>query len=129
MKHFYLIIISIFTLVSCNDISQKPNEEVMKNCLSDYFSEKIKIISYQQVDGLQKEKDGVKYYEGYFNAEIKFISNYEDFKVGDEYKILKGVLLFIKSERGWNCQEFDFSNSEFIILNKFEKSRDIIKSE
>ena len=92
----------------------------MKNCLSDYFSNKIKINSYQHLDGLLKEKDGVKYYEGYFNAEIKFISNYSEYQAGDEYKILTGVLQFIKTENGWNCQEFDFTNSELIKLNKFE---------
>lgn len=121
MKYFYLIILSSFTLFSCkNEFSQSPNEEVMKNCLSNYFSDKIKINSYQHLDGLQKESDGVKYYESYFNAEIKFISNYENFRAGDEYKVLKGVLSFMKTEKGWNCQEFDFSKSELIKINKFE---------
>ena len=47
MKYFYLIIISIFTLLSCkNEFSQSPNEEVMKNCLSNYYSDKIKVNSY-----------------------------------------------------------------------------------
>lgn len=125
MKYFYLITLSIFTLFSCkNEFSQSPNEEAMKKCLSNYFSDKIKIGSYQHLDGLQKERDGVKYYESYFNAEIKFISNYEDFRAGDEYKVLKGVLLFMKTEKGWNCQEFDFSKSELIKINKFETNQE-----
>lgn len=125
MKYFYLIILSVFTLFSCkNEFLQNPNEEEMKNCLSNYFSDKIKINSYQHLDGLQKESDGVKYYESYFNAEIKFISNYEDFRAGDEYKVLKGVSLFMKTEKGWNCQEFDFSKSELIKINKFETTQE-----
>ena len=92
MKYF-LILLSFFTLINCNnEHSKKPDENVIKECLSNYFSNKIKINSYQHIDGLPKEKDGVKYYEGYFNAEINFISNYENFKAGDEYKIIKGVL-------------------------------------
>lgn len=125
MKYFYLIILSVFTFLSCkNEYSQNPDNEKMRNCLSNYFSNKIKINSYQHLDGLQKEIDGVKYYESYFNAEIKFISNYEDFRAGDEYKVLKGVLLFMKTEKGWNCQEFDFSKSELIKINKFETTHE-----
>ncbi|MEG2077859.1 hypothetical protein [Chryseobacterium sp.] len=120
MKYF-LILLSFFTLINCNnEHSKKPDENVIKECLSNYFSNKIKINSYQHIDGLPKEKDGVKYYEGYFNAEINFISNYENFKAGDEYKIIKGVLHFMKTENGWNCQEFDFTGSQFIKLNKFD---------
>lgn len=129
MKHFYLIIISVFTILSCkNEFSKSPDEDVMKNCLSNYFSDKIKINSYQHLDGLLKESDGVKYYESYFNAEVKFISNFEDFRAGDEYKVLKGVLLFMKTEKGWNCQEFDFSKSELIKINKFETSQESFES-
>ena len=118
----YLItFLSICIVLSCkNELAKKPNEETIKECLSNHFSDKIKISSYQHIDGLPQEKDRVQYYEGYFNAEIKFISNYEDFKAGDEYKIIKGVLHFMKTENGWNCQEFDFTGSQFIKLNNFD---------
>ncbi len=46
------------------------------------------IESYAQQDGLSREKDGIKYYEGYFNAEFKFVANHSNFQPGKRYKIV-----------------------------------------
>lgn len=130
MKNTLLLtlFISFLFFNSCKESIDKPSDQSMKECLANHIENKIVIKNYQQIDGLSSEKDGVKYYEGYFNAEFTFISNYENFAAGDEYKIIKGVLKFIKTENGWNCMSFDFSNAELIQLNKFKKSENEVSN-
>ncbi len=102
-------------LVSCQSGADKPSEEKMKSCLTNELSNKAIVESFEQQDGLASEKDGVKYYEGYFNAEIKFISNYNNtYKAGERYKVVKGTISFMRTEKGWNCQSFDMSAATLI---------------
>lgn len=123
MKFFVLFAFSLLALSGCKNgfSSNTPEDNAMKKCLSSYFDDKIKISAYEHKDGLEKEKDGVKYYESYFNAEIKFIANYQHYNAGDEYKIVNGVSSFIKTEKGWNCLELDFSKCQLIKLNDVGK--------
>lgn len=117
-------IISIALIVCCISLSckeskiDKPNDAQMSECLGNELANKAIINSYQQQDGLTREKDGVKYYEGYFNAEIKFIANYSGFKVGERYKIINGTVSFMKTENGWNCQSFDMSAANLVKIKE-----------
>jgi hypothetical protein len=38
--------------------------------------------------------------------------------VGDEYKLVKVSVQLMKTENGWNCQQYDWSSSKLIKLNK-----------
>ncbi len=123
---FFLFTLSF--LCSCNIFSDKPSTEKMKVCLTNELSSKAIVVEFDQQDGLAREKDGVKYYEGYFNAEIKFITNYGFYHAGESYKIIKGTLLFMKTEKGWNCQQFNFKSSNFVKINEGEMSTNNINS-
>jgi len=122
MKHiniFNFVLAICFTFLGCTSSkSDKPSNEKMKDCLSNELLNKAIIEGYDQQDGLTREKDGVKYYEGYFNAEIKFIANTDAYKAGDRYKIIKGTLSFMKTENGWNCQQFDFSSANLVKIKE-----------
>jgi hypothetical protein len=124
MKYKLLLLINITFLLSCNLLYDKPSNEKMKECLSNELLNKAIVEGFDQQDGLTREKDGVKYYEGYFNAEIKFIANTSSFSVGERYKIIKGTLSFMKTEKGWNCQQFDFSSSNFVKINDINAKAD-----
>jgi len=112
------MVLSIFILSCTNFLKDKPSYDKMKECLADELANKAIVNSYEQQDGLTREKDGVKYYEGYFNAEIKFIANYGKFKAGEQYKIIKGTVSFMKTENGWNCQTFDISSANLIKIKE-----------
>ena len=98
----FIVTFNVFVFQSCKN-EDRPSEEKMSECLADELQNKAKILSYKLQDGLTKEKDGVKYYDGYFNAEVKFIANYNEYVAGDQYKIIKGAISFIKTDNGWNC--------------------------
>jgi hypothetical protein len=120
---FYMLI------CSCNFLSKdKPTDDKMKECLGNELANKAIIVSYEQQDGLTREKDGVKYYEGYFNAEIKFIANSANYKAGEQYKIIKGTISFMKTENGWNCQSFDMSASNLVKIKEQGESSDHINA-
>jgi hypothetical protein len=110
-------IVSIF-FISCNNENEKPSIEVMKECLINELGSSVKIIGYEHQDGVVKIIDGVKLYDAFFNAEVKFLSNVGDFHVGDEYKLVKVSVQLMKTENGWNCQQYDWSSSKLIKLNK-----------
>jgi len=114
MKLLNLLFVLVIFLLSCNFISDKPSTENLKECLLNELSNKAIMEEFDQQDGLVREKDGVKYYECYFNAEIKFIANKDFYSAGERYKIINGTLSFMKTERGWNCQDFDWSSSNFV---------------
>ena len=105
-------------LLSCNSVSDKPSAEKLKECLSNELANKAVIEEFDQQDGLVREKDGVKYYECYFNAEVKFITNTDSYNAGERYKIIHGTLSFMKTERGWNCQEFNWGSSNFVKIKE-----------
>jgi len=116
-------------ICSCNFFSKdKPTDDKMKECLGNELANKAIIESYEQQDGLTREKDGVKYYEGYFNAEIKFIANSANYKAGEQYKIIKGTISFMKTENGWNCQSFDMSASNLVKIKEQGESSEHINA-
>jgi hypothetical protein len=116
--------------ISCNNlVKQKPTKNEIMQCVSREFTHKVIIENLEQQDGLSREKDGVKYYEGYFNAEIKFIANSGKFKAGEKYKILKGVVSFMKTENGWNCQSFEMSASNLVKINAEDESSGQIQAD
>jgi len=132
MKRIFFVytLASLFCLVSCNNSSiDKPSDDKMRECLGNELANKVIIESYIQEDGLTREKDGVKYYEGYFNADIKFIANYNNFKVGEQYKIIKGTVAFMKTENGWNCQSFDMSAANLVKIKVQGENSDHINSD
>jgi hypothetical protein len=105
-------------LTACTN-SDKPTLDRMKECLSSELANKAIVLTLEQQDGLKSQKDGVNYYEGYFNAEIKFIANYLNlYKAGEKYKIIKGTLSFMKTENGWNCQSFDMSSANLVKIKE-----------
>jgi len=112
---FFVLFSGVF-LFSCSN--NKPGDEKMRACLSKELSNKAIVVSFDQQDGLAREKDGIKYYEGYFNAEIKFIANLNQFKAGDKYKIIRGTVSFMKTENGWNCQSFDLSAANLVKIKE-----------
>lgn len=110
-----LVLIFCSFLFSCQSKLDKPYDEKMKSCLTNELANKAIVVKYEQQDGLSSEKDGIKYYVGYFNAEIKFVANYNNlYTAGQKYKIVKGIISFMKTENGWNCQSFDLSASTLI---------------
>jgi hypothetical protein len=115
---YFILLISINIFFSCN-LKDKPSDLKMKEGLTNELSNKAIVVKFEQQDGLFSEKDGVKYYEGYFNAEIKFIANYSvNYRVGERYKIIKGTLAFMKTENGWNCQSFDISAANLVKIKE-----------
>lgn len=116
-------------LCACNALSnEQPSQDKMKECLGNELANKAIIESYEQQDGLKREKDGVKYYEGYFNAEIKFIANYNNYKAGEQYKIIKGTVSFMKTDNGWNCQGFDMSAAKLVEIKQQAESAESPKA-
>lgn len=116
-----LLIITTIIFTSCNTENKvdKPSVEVMKECLTNELGASVKILGYEHQDGINKEIDGVKFYDAYFNAEVKFLSNIgRTFEVGDEYKLVKVAVQLMKTEKGWNCQEYDWSNVILVKINK-----------
>ena len=111
----------LFILSACKT-NNSPSTEKMKECLSNELANKAVIMSYEQQDGLTKIKDGVKYYEGYFNAEVKFIANTASFNAGQRCKIIKATLSFIETEKGWNCQSFDINSSNIVLIKEQPES-------
>jgi hypothetical protein len=106
-------------LASCFNENDKPSVDVMKECLIKELGSSVKIAGYEHQDGVTKVIDGVKIYDAYFNAEVKFLSNAGGvFKVGDEYKLVKVSVQLMKTEKGWNCQEYDWSNAKLVKINK-----------
>ena len=81
IKQIFLLFIVFRFFTACNSVN-KPSAAIMKECLTNELSNKAIVESYDQQDGLLREKDGVKYYEGYFNAEIKFVANTNNYKAG-----------------------------------------------
>jgi len=124
---YSIFVFGIFSscIFSCKD---KPSDDQLKECLANELSNKALIESFEQQDGLTREKDGVKYYEGYFNAEIKFVSNSSTFNAGDRYKIIKGTVSFMKTEKGWNCQRFDMPVSNLVKIKEQGESSEHIDS-
>ena len=110
----YLPLAAILFLFSCAFFSNKPKPDQLKSCLADYYSNRIVIESLEERDGVIKEKDGVKYYDSYINADIKFTSETKGFSAGKRYKIVKGHIAFIKTDKGWNCQEVNIGDEEMI---------------
>jgi len=117
IKQIFLLFIVFRFFTACNSVN-KPSAAIMKECLTNELSNKAIVESYDQQDGLLREKDGVKYYEGYFNAEIKFVANTNNYKAGQRYKIIKGTVSFMKTEKGWNCQEFDISATNIVKIKE-----------
>lgn len=110
---------SFLLLISCSSENDKPTDDVMRTCLINELGASVKIQGYQHQDGVLKEIDGIKMYDAYFNAEVKFLSNVGGvFQVGDEYKLVKVSIQLMKTEKGWNCQQYDWSNAKLIKINE-----------
>jgi hypothetical protein len=127
LKNNYQYFLFIILLVSCKT-NNSPSEIKMKECLSNELSNKAIVESYEQQDGLTREKDGVKYYEGYFNAEVKFITNTGEFKAGQRCKIIKATLSFMKTENGWNCQDFNIAASNIVKIKEQSENSEHINA-
>jgi hypothetical protein len=82
------------------------------------------IESLEERDGVIKEKDGVKYYDSYINADIKFTSETKGFSAGKRYKIVKGHIAFIQTDKGWNCQEVNIGDEEMIEIKGSTEEKD-----